>query len=133
MARREHDMDFEIRFYERILTDKPDFIEALIALGDLYTKRGCYEKGLDVDRKLSRLRSEDPVVLYNLACSYSLLSDVDKAFSVIKLALQCGYDDFDYLEQDTDLLNLRSSPAFQQYFTQFRKENPTQVKRDRLT
>lgn len=133
MARRENDMDFEIQFYERILTDKPDFIEALIALGDLYTKRGCYEKGLDVDRKLSRLRSEDPVVLYNLACSYSLLSDVDKAFSVIKLALQCGYDDFDHLEQDNDLLNLRNSPPFQQYLTQFRREKSAPVKRERST
>ena len=40
---KQDDTDFEIRFYESLLEKKPDFIEALAALGDLYTHKGFYE------------------------------------------------------------------------------------------
>ena len=42
--------DFEIRFYEGILEKKKDFIQALMALGNLYTAKGRYKEGLEVDR-----------------------------------------------------------------------------------
>ena len=109
--------DFEIAFFEAILKEKPDFIEALAALGDLYTKNGFCEKGLCVDKKLSQLRPNDPVVLYNLACSYSLLSDLDHAFAAIEQAVRCGYSDFNYIEYDNDLHNLRADARFQQFLT----------------
>lgn len=126
MAKRKiDDPSFEISFYENILQEKGDFIEALIALGDLYTRNGFYEKGLEVDRKLSSLRPEDPVILYNLACSYSLLQDADRSLGAIKLALENGYDEYDYLEQDMDLEFLRKDSRFQEFFHRFRKEqNP---------
>lgn len=120
--KREDDLDFEIRFYEEILKEKPDFIEALIAIGDLYTQRGLVEKGLEVDLRLSRLRPDDDGVLYNLACSYSLMREIDKAFGAMKLALECGYDDLNYLEVDDDLEHLRKDERFQEYFDRLRKE-----------
>lgn len=118
MARhREDNMDFEVRFYEKILERKPDFIEALMALGDLYTKQGRVEEGLKVDEKLAQLRPNDETVLYNLACSYSLVNNVDEALVNIKRAFDCGYDNFDYLERDNDLDNLRQDKRFKEYFS----------------
>lgn len=109
-------MDFEIEFCERLLQKRPHFIQALSLLGDLYTKKGSYLKGLKVDEMLSLLKPHDPVVLYNLACSYSLLNEKDKALCSIKQAINCGYDDFDHIESDTDLDNLRSDSRFRKYF-----------------
>ncbi|MCB9771701.1 MAG: hypothetical protein H6754_04065 [Candidatus Omnitrophica bacterium] len=128
VKKRSDDTDFEIRFYEDILREKPDFIEVLIAIGDLYTKKGLTEKGLDADLRLSRLRPDDAMVLYNLACSYSLMQDVDKAFGAIKLALECGYDDLNYLEVDDDLEHLRKDERFQEYFSRIRREKVPQTK-----
>ena len=128
VKKRSDDTDFQIRFYEDILKEKPDFIEALIAIGDLYTKKGLTEKGLDADLRLSRLRPDDAMVLYNLACSYSLVQDVDKAFGAIKLALECGYDDLNYLEVDDDLEHLRKDERFQEYFSRIRREKVPQTK-----
>ncbi len=108
--------NFEIRFYEGVLEKSPRFIEALAALGDLYTRNGFYRQGLEVDERLYQLRPGDPVVLYNLACSYSLLDEKDKAFRAIKQAIHCGYDDFEHLETDKDLNNLRSDRRFTRYF-----------------
>ena len=116
------DIDFEIAFYESILKKTPQFIEALAALGDLYTKKGFYEKGLDIDEKLSKLRPHDPLVFYNLACSYSLLKNIDKAFKNIKRAVDLGYNDLSYLEKDLDLDNLRKDGRFMEFLLKIKNK-----------
>jgi len=49
---REIDYDFEIIFFEKLLEKRPSFIQALIALGNVYTQKGDYEKGLEIDLRL---------------------------------------------------------------------------------
>ena len=124
----ENEADFQIRFYEAILQQAPDFIEALIAIGDLYTHKGMIKQGLEVDLRLSRLRPDDAMILYNLACSYSLLCETDKAFGAMKLALECGYDDLSFLEVDEDLEHLRKDERFQEYLNRYRREKLPQPK-----
>jgi len=116
------DPDFEIRFYEGILNRKSDFVQVLVALGDLYTKKGWVDKGLKVDLQLSELRPEDPIIHYNLACSYSLINQIDKAYRSMKEAIRQGYDDFPYLEKDTDLENLRKDSRFKGYYSRLKKQ-----------
>lgn len=126
MNKEQKNTDFEIQFYEGIIKKRGDFVEALMALGDLYTKQGCYKKGLDIDLRLSRLRSDDPHVFYNLACSYSLLDCIDDALSSIKQAIRIGYDDFDFLEKDDDLIKLRQDERFKKYYAKVKKKNRRQ-------
>jgi len=116
------DIEFEIQFYEALLTKNPNFVEALAALGDAYTKRGLYQKGLVVDERLAKIKPDDPVVLYNLACSYSLLNDLDKAFVFVKKAVTFGYCDFHHMQRDEDLNNLRSDSRFKRYMINLKKK-----------
>lgn len=110
-------IEFEIKFYEGIVKRSPDFVEALSALGDLYTKAGHYEKGLEIDKRLTQMRPTDATVLYNLACSYSLIGDIEKSFKAIKRSLSLGYDELEHLQKDDDLKNLRQNKCFQEYFS----------------
>ena len=110
-----NDIDFEIRFYENILRESPDFIETMMALADLYTKKGLYREGLELDERLSRLRPEEPVIFYNLACSYSLLKDQYAALNAIRRAIELGYDDFEHLYNDKDLAILMADEQFREY------------------
>ncbi|MBL8012931.1 MAG: hypothetical protein JNN05_03705 [Candidatus Omnitrophica bacterium] len=119
---RDNDIDFEIRFYESILKESPDFIEALMALADLYTKKGLYREGLVLDEKLSRMRSDDPVIFYNLACSYALVNEQSAALSAIKKSIELGYDDFDHLYADADLASLLADEQFRQYLKGVQKK-----------
>lgn len=112
MNEKDEDLDFEIKFYEGILAKQPDFLEALVALGELYTKRGLFERGLEVDRKLSGIKPEDPIIWYNLACSYSLVNRLDESFDALKTSIHLGYNNFDYLNADTDLKNLRNDNRY---------------------
>ncbi len=127
--RKKDDIDFEIAFYESILKDTPGFIEALSAIGDLYTRAGYWQKGLDVDLKLIQLRPDDPIVSYNLACSYSLLNQPRPALSALSKAIDLGYDDFAYLKTDPDLENLLKDEHVQTYIkgVEKKKKKPTKL------
>ena len=110
--RESKDLDIKIQFMEGIVRRDPDYIEALQLLGDHYTQRGSYDLGLRVDEKLSRLEPHNPLVFYNLACSYSLIGEVDLAATALDKALALGYRDFKWLAKDPDLRTLRKHPIF---------------------
>ena len=108
----QRDLDLEISFLEGILRRDPEYVEALQILGDDYTRRGMLENGLKVDQRLSELRPKDPLVYYNLACSYSLSSQIELAFAALERALSLGYRDFKWMAKDPDLRRLRLSPHY---------------------
>ncbi|MBI2104009.1 MAG: hypothetical protein HYT90_00305 [Candidatus Omnitrophica bacterium] len=112
-------LEFEISFYEKLLQAYPDFVDVLIPLGGAYTRRGLHEKGLAVDLKLTRLRGDDPLTWYNLACSYSLLKRVEDAMSALRRSFELGYTDVRHLQQDPDLVNLRHSQQYRQFLESF--------------
>jgi tetratricopeptide (TPR) repeat protein len=124
MKRRESkDLDVKIQFMEGIVRRDPEYIEALQLLGDHYTQRGKYEQGLKVDERLSRLEPRNPLVFYNLACSYSLIGEVDQAANALDMALGLGYRDFKWLAKDPDLKTLRKHPLFRDIEAKIRKMN----------
>ena len=124
MKRRESkDLDVKIQFMEGIVRRDPEYIEALQLLGDHYTQRGHYERGLKVDEQLSRLEPANPLVFYNLACSYSLIGEVDLAATALDKALALGYRDFKWLAKDPDLKTLRKHPLFREIEAKIRKMN----------
>ena len=124
MKRRESkDLDVKIQFMEGIVRRDPEYIEALQLLGDHYTQRGKYEQGLKVDERLSHLEPRNPLVFYNLACSYSLIGEVDQAASALDKALALGYRDFKWLAKDPDLKTLRKHPLFRDIEAKIRKMN----------
>ncbi|MDD4183326.1 MAG: hypothetical protein PHT53_05860 [Candidatus Omnitrophica bacterium] len=113
--------DFEIKFYEGLLSKNPNFFHALVTLGDAYTRKGFYEEGLEVDRKLVSLKPEDPTARYNFACSLSLMGEVEEAFKELKRAILLGYDDFSYILKDPDLENLRKHQKFSVFLSKLKK------------
>src|SRR5262245_59774556 len=113
MSRREtRDLDVKIRFMEGVVRRAPEYIEALQLLGDHYTQRGQFNDGLKVDERLSHLEPANPLVFYNLACSYSLTGNVEGAADALETALHLGYRDFKWLAKDPDLRTLRKHPIY---------------------
>ena len=122
LTRREiRELDVKITFMEGIVRRDPQFVEALQLLGDHYTQRGRFENSLKVDKQLSRLEPRNPLVFYNLACSYSLNGDFDLAAAALERALTLGYRDFRWLARDPDLLRLRKHPLYRTIEAKIRK------------
>ncbi|MFH1768711.1 MAG: tetratricopeptide repeat protein [Candidatus Omnitrophota bacterium] len=113
--------DFEIRFYESLVKNNPRFRQAFSCLGDAYTRKGFYAEGRAVDERLVSLDPDDPTVHYNLACSLSLLGDIDGAFGALKKAVLLGYDDYAYILDDPDLDNLRRDGRFKDFLSKLKK------------
>lgn len=123
-SKAEEQLDFEIAFYQKLLIAYPDFLDVLIPLGDAYTRRGLYAKGLEIDLKLAKLRRDDPLVWYNLACSYSLLARVEEGLECLRRAVDLGYTDMKFLTKDPDLANLRRTPKFRQLVSSLLSQHP---------
>ncbi|GJQ60510.1 MAG: hypothetical protein D8M57_15280 [Candidatus Scalindua sp. AMX11] len=104
--------EFAVWFFEGILENYPNYVECLMYLGNAYTARGMYEKGLQVDLKLVELRPCDPMVHYNIACSYSLLGKIDLAFASLNKSIDFGYTDLKHFETDSDLDRLRGEEQY---------------------
>ena len=102
----------ELGFLEGVRRRCPDATHVLKPLGDLYTRVGCYEEGLDVDLALTRLCPEDSEVWYNLGCSCALTSKPDEALKALARAIDLGYDDAEWMTHDEDLSALRDDPQF---------------------
>ncbi len=113
------DLDFEIDFYERLIKTNPDYVEALIPLAEAYTQKGRIREGLEIDKRLSRLREDDPVVHYNLACSYALVGEKEAALAALRMAVSLGYDDWKHLIKDPDLKSLHDDAAFKALLRNF--------------
>ena len=75
----EHLFDqFEIGLSLAIADQDPKNAAALEMLGCALTRVGRYDEALRIDQELARLRPKDATVHYNLACSHSLLDNMDE-------------------------------------------------------
>lgn len=102
----------ETAFLESLARRCPQDVDVLKTLGDLYTRGGCYEDGLKIDQELTRLCSREPLVWYNLACSYALLDRTDEALASLERAIAMGYRDLRYIREDQDLISLKKDRRF---------------------
>ncbi len=109
---RQHDHEFEIRFYESILRRDRNYTEVIELLGGLYTKHGRIADGLKMDRRLVRLLPANATAHYNLACSLALLKKKAAALRALRQAIELGYRDFDWMQQDPDLEGLKQNAEF---------------------
>lgn len=117
----QRDLDTRIEFMEGIVRRDPDYVDALQLLGDHYTQRGRYPEGLQVDERLARLEPKNPLIFYNLACSYSLTDQFDRAVLALEQAIQLGYRDFAWLAKDPDLKKLRAQPVYREIREKIRR------------
>ena len=96
-------------FFESVLKRSPDYTEVIEILGGLYTKHGRISDGLKMDRKLVRYLPENATAHYNLACSLALSKRKADALKSLRRAIELGYQDIEWLMQDSDHRAQRAS------------------------
>ena len=79
---------------------------AFIELGDL-------EKGLEWGAKVVTMDPENPMLLYNSACVFSVAGDTERAIECLEKAIHTGYTNKGALLNDPDLDPIRNHPRFQ--------------------
>jgi predicted Zn-dependent protease len=109
---RSHDPEFELRFFESVLRRSPTDALVVELLGGLYTRQGRIADGLRMDRRLVKLQPANATAHYNLACSLALSKRKTDALRSLRNAVELGYDDLDWMQQDPDLDPLKNHPDF---------------------
>ncbi len=91
----------------------PDDARALYLGAGALVQLGDREQGLDWTRRAYAIDSEDPGVLYNVACAYSNMGQIDDAIACLEKAVQNGFGHREWFENDSDLDPLRNDERFQ--------------------
>jgi tetratricopeptide (TPR) repeat protein len=120
---RAHDHQFEIRFFESVLGRAPGYTEVVEILGSLYTQHGRIADGLKMDRRLVKLQPANATAHYNLACSLALSRRKSDALRSLRNAIDLGYRDFDWMQQDPDLEALKAHPEFLSLLEQLKPQS----------
>jgi tetratricopeptide (TPR) repeat protein len=105
-------LDFDIDFFERLLSRNGDSLEVLRLLAELVSKKGLVERAAELDAKVVELLPEDCLARYNLACSLARAGRPDEAIDSLSKAILLGYDDLAHMDVDPDLDSLRDLPEF---------------------
>ena len=98
------------KLYEKIHKDAPENNTITYKLGAMAHTAENYRKAIKYYGKLAP--NGNPVVLYNLACSFSMHGKEEKALETLKTAVEKGFSQLGLLKSDPDLNNIRDMEGF---------------------
>ncbi|MGB5849836.1 MAG: tetratricopeptide repeat protein [Ignavibacteriaceae bacterium] len=110
------------KIYEKIVELNPEDIESIYNLSISYHTTGNYERAIKYHKMVADYMESDHTDglvhykrngLYNLACAYSLMGDIDNSINTLNLAIEAGFDNTGTMTRDSDLENVRKDVRFQ--------------------
>lgn len=113
-AQEREQLTFEAEFCLAVLKKRPYQFETLQAAANSLTALGYYQDGLLYDKRLEEMRPNDALIVYNLACSLSLVGRVEDALEKLEAAITLGYRDKEQIKSDPDLENVRAHARFKE-------------------
>jgi TolB-like protein/Flp pilus assembly protein TadD len=106
---------------ERHLEMEPDDVRALYLGGGMLVNQGRIEEGLGLARRALVIDPNDAGTLYNVACLYANARRYPEAIGFLEQALDAGFSQKEWIENDSDLDPLRKEPRFQVLMRRFQK------------
>jgi TolB-like protein/Flp pilus assembly protein TadD len=94
------------------LLQNPDDARARLIYASKLGWAGRKEEAIRESAKALVLSPGDPVMLYNAACMYVGLGESSRAIDALRQAVEAGYTNFGWMQNDPDLVSLREDPAF---------------------
>lgn len=100
-----------VKAYQAITAQEPKNGFAWNRLGTAYHSQGQYQQAVEAWLKAEAI-GHNPVVMYNLTCAYARLNNKDKAFEWLNQAVQRGFRQSTTIENDNDLVSLRTDARY---------------------
>jgi len=96
-------------------------VSVLMHLGNSYLERSEYDKALEQYNRILSLEPKNPTAFYNIACTHSRQKKTKEALDALRKACEYGFNDFEWMQKDPDLDNIRSLPEFQNIVDEYKK------------
>ncbi len=97
---------------EKRLQTSPNDARALCFGSVNLIESGQTEKGMEWLERAKTSQSNDALNLYNVACVYSTIGEVEDALDCLEKSVRKGMAEIDWMMNDSDLDNLREHPRF---------------------
>jgi non-specific serine/threonine protein kinase len=106
----------EISVFETHLKQVPEDGRAHTLLAADYASVGRHEEAVREATLAMALRPNDATVLYNAACTFSLMGKKAEAIGALAKAHACGWVDSNWTRRDPDLALLHGDPEFDRLY-----------------
>ena len=94
------------------LLQNPDDSRARLIYASMLGRAGRKDDAIREGTKALVLSPGDPVMLYNAACMYVSLGESSRAIEALRQAIEAGYTNFGWMQNDPDLNSIRDNPEF---------------------
>ena len=112
-----------IAVLERQLQTVPEDARAHVLLATTYAAVGRAREAAKEVEKAIAMRGNDPITLYNAACTYGNLKMKAEALATLKKAVDAGYHNPDWAARDNDLACIHDDPEFQRLIKEPQRKN----------
>lgn len=103
-----------VKIAEEVLELNPGNVRALYMGANGLVALGEKKKGLEWLQRALTLEPDDPMLLYNAGCIYSLCEMPDEALNCLERSVKTGLTQKSWYENDSNLDILREIPRFQE-------------------
>lgn len=101
-----------LQSYGRVLAEVPNDILALVGMAWCYKRLGRIGKAISATEQAYRVDAKNPLLLYNLACYYSLAGQREQALSWLGRALRMRKSLVELVRSEPDFEPLREDAGF---------------------
>ena len=100
------------RLVEERLDLIPDDTRACVLGSAAFAVLGEIDRSAALAKRALVIDPHDPMLLYNVACTYALLHKTDDALDCLESAVDKGYGHKEWVEHDSDFDSMRDMPRF---------------------
>jgi serine/threonine protein kinase/Tfp pilus assembly protein PilF len=90
----------------------PDDPRACVLGAIVHAILGDKERAIEFTKRAMQVDPEDPMLLYNVCCTYARLGMPDESLNALEHAVEKGWGDRSWLEHDSDLDSIRELPRY---------------------
>jgi Flp pilus assembly protein TadD len=101
----------------------PEDARAHVLLATSYAAVGRAREAASEVEKAVAMRGNDPITLYNAACTYGNLKMKAEALETLKRAVEAGYSNSDWAARDNDLACIHDDPEFKRLIKEAQRKN----------
>ncbi len=101
-----------LELIQRHVMLNPDDARALSFGAYSLAEAGQPKQAIEWAELALQTRDNEPHYLYNAACVYATLGNGDRAIELLERAVELGWGDRAWIENDADLISLRADPRF---------------------
>ena len=90
----------------------PNDARALYLGATMAWRIGERARSLDWAERALAIDPEETAILYNVACTYALMGEKERALSTLEKAVRNGFSHKEWIENDPDFVSIRPEPRF---------------------